>query len=334
MFRAPALGRVVSNWCREAPFDAVLLSASSMASYTTLDDLRETPLYVDLVDIDSDKWSQYAKASRLLRPLYRLEARRVRRLEGRLTQTAEAVTLVSEREAEDFRLRCEEDGLPRATTAKIRAVFNGVDLEYFQPQSNAGELSCTFVGAMDYLPNIEAVRWFATNVWPTVRERYPAARFCIVGRNPAAPVTQLAKLAGVTVTGPVDDVRPWISRSAAVVAPLQIARGIQNKVLEAMAMGRPVVATPQALAGLDVEVPQEAFCARGVEEWHDTIQRLFEDERLRAETGASARRYVETHHAWEATLQPLRRLLAASAKTGVTALKCSPERQTVTLPSE
>ena len=213
---------------------------------------------LDMVDVDSDKWTQYARTRRWpLSWVYAREGRKLAAWEARVAQDFDATLLVS----------CDEASLlqGRAPQAqhKIGAFENGVDAEYFSPARDypnpysPDALGVVFTGAMDYWPNIDAVSWFAERVFPAIREAVPAAQFTIVGSRPAESVLALARQPGVVVTGSVPDVRPWLAHAACAVAPLRIARGIQNKVLEAMAMARPVVATAQAAEGIRAEAGRD-----------------------------------------------------------------------------
>lgn len=307
-FASPELSRTLRRWSSDRRFDAVLVSSSSMLAYLDVPGLCDVPAVADLIDVDSEKWRQYASSTRgPQRLLYGLEARRLRALEADLRPSVRAVTLVSPPEADLYRR------ISAATSvADVHALTNGVDLDYFRPDDrSAGDVSPTlvFLGAMDYRPNIDAVCWFCREVWPNLRQSRPNAIFEIVGRRPADEVRRLAELPGVRVTGAVPDVRPHLARASAVVAPLRIARGIQNKVLEAMAAGRPVVASPQALEGLDVRHDEEVLAAESPSEWTTTLSDLLDGPELRQRLGTSARRYVERHHDWNVRLSPLADLL-------------------------
>ncbi|MBI3465700.1 MAG: glycosyltransferase [Planctomycetes bacterium] len=155
---------------------------------------------------------------------------------------------------------------------------------------------------MDYRPNIDGVLWFAKHVWPQVRARCPKATFYIVGRRPAPAIQRLAQVPGVIVTGAVPDVRPYLNRAAVVVAPLLIARGIQNKILEAMAACRPVVASPEAIVGLPAHPREHLIEAASIEEWGSAVCRLLKDPCLQRRFGRAARKYAENQHAWERCL--------------------------------
>jgi sugar transferase (PEP-CTERM/EpsH1 system associated) len=262
------------------------------------DGLEHVPAVVDLVDVDSQKWLDFAGASRWPKSwLYALEARRVRKLEASLPRWARAVAVVSEAEADTF------DAFAGAGAATVAG--NGVDLDYFRPGDTPTTVSCAFVGAMDYLPNVDGAVWFAREVWPLVRERFPTAEFRVVGRKPAPSVEALASLPGVVVTGSVPDVRPHVASAMVVVAPLRLARGVQNKVLEALAMGKPVVAAPPALAALRAVPGVDVLAAETAAGFADAVCGLFANPERCRELGGAGRRYVERHHHWEHCLEPL-----------------------------
>jgi sugar transferase (PEP-CTERM/EpsH1 system associated) len=213
---------------------------------------------------------------------------------------ADASLFVSEAEAQLFR--------ERTRAQRVHAVENGIDTATFDPGASFRRLEAVapllvFTGQMDYRPNVEGVVWFAESVFPHIRLRHPDAQFAIVGRKPDAAVAALAKLPGVTVTGEVPDVRPWVAAASVVVAPLKLARGVQNKVLEAMAMARPVVASPAAATGIDhggaIEVGE------GVGGMADAVNALLDDPVRAAELGRAARQRVIDHYSWDAKLAVL-----------------------------
>jgi polysaccharide biosynthesis protein PslH len=298
-FAERGLRRVIREWTRETNFDVAIVSASSLAPYLKMPQLAGVPKIVDLVDVDSQKWADFADAARgPKRWLYRLEAARVRTLERELPKWTRAVAMVSRAEADVF----ESFAGPGAATVAA----NGVDLDYFRPTGSVSDrTTCVFVGAMDYWPNVDAVTWFAREVWPRIRQRCPEAAFRIVGRKPSPAVQRLTEIAGVTVTGQVPDVRPHLAPATVVVAPLRLGRGIQNKVLEAMAMGKAIVASPAALAALNAQPGMHLLAASGPEEWAGAVCALFADPDRCRELGLAARQYVEEHHHWETCLEPL-----------------------------
>jgi sugar transferase (PEP-CTERM/EpsH1 system associated) len=260
---------------------------------------------LDMVDVDSDKWTQYALTQRWpLAWVYAREGRRLAEWEARVAQDFDATLLVSPAEAALLRAR-----VP-AARHKIGAFENGVDADYFSPARAypnpyaPGVLGVVFTGAMDYWPNVDAVTWFADRVFPAVRDVVPAAQFTIVGSHPSEAVAALARQPGVVVTGSVPDVRPYLAHAACAVAPLRIARGIQNKVLEAMAMARPVVASAQAAEGIRAEAGRDFDLAKSEAEFaHAVVARL-----QTAASAAPARDCILAHYDWAhnlAAIDPL-----------------------------
>ena len=299
LFYEPAALATLRQWAAELPGAAVVVSASPLAPY--LDQLPgEHRRVVDMVDVDSQKWREFADSTRGVKGrLYALESRRLRKLEATLPGRVDAVTLVSLAEAKVY------DDFTRPGAATV--ALNGVDLNYFAPVPTSTPVSraLAFVGAMDYLPNVDAACWFATEVWPLVRANYPDAEFRVVGRKPAPAVARLAGLPGVVVTGGLPDVRPCVASAMAAVVPMRISRGLQNKVLEAMAMAKPVVAAAPALAALAVTPGEHVLKAATPAEWIAAISELFDSPERRAELGANARAFVEANHDWGRCLKPL-----------------------------
>lgn len=265
---------------------------------------------IDFVDVDSDKWDQYARASRgPLAWLYAREARLLAEAERRLTDDADIALLVSEPEAALFRSRV------RSSTPVV-ALSNGVDpgdaaedAAVASPYPADGAPRIVFTGAMDYRPNIDAVRWFATEVLPRVRAGTPDAGFWIVGARPARAVERLAELPGVMVTGRVAEIRPYLVHAEVAVAPLRIARGLQNKVLEAMAAGRPVVATSQAFEGLEAVPGRDLLVADDAPAFAQAVSRLLVQPGTRRRLGARAALTVRERYRWSDRLDQFDRLL-------------------------
>ena len=308
-----AAARRIDAWAWEADFAAAVVSAGGLAGYLE-DDHLECERVVDLVDVDSQKWLDFAAATTGPRRwLYRFEAGRTRAEEKRLAARVSAVTLVSRHEADVF------DSFTRPGAATVAT--NGVDLDYWHPAVGSAvrttgaspvrtadpteDVACAFVGALDYLPNVDAACWFAAEVWPRVRERFPAAVFRVIGRKPAARVQALGKLPGVTVVGQVPDVRPHVASAAVCVVPMRLSRGLQNKVLEALAMGKSTVAAPPALAALRTEPGVHLLSATTPDEWVTAVCQLLADPVRRRELGAAGRRFVVANHHWDTCLKPL-----------------------------
>ena len=302
-FANSQLTNVIQKWSQQARFDVAWCSSSALSGYLNVPELANSRRFVDLIDVDSEKFFEYAAASSgVKRWLYRTEGQRLRCLEREIDRWADGLFVVSEPEARLYR-----SFHPRG---RVHAIGNGVDIDYFSPQTpTAAENGCVFVGAFDYRPNIEGAIWFCQHVWPEVHRRHPDARFRIVGRAPVREVLALGQLPGVDVVGGVPDVRPWMVQAAVAVVPLLIARGIQNKVLEAFAMGKAVVATPDPLVGLDIVHGTHAFLAKTPNEWIEQLDQLLHDATLRREVGLAGQTWVTTHHRWEQCLEPLDALI-------------------------
>jgi len=306
-FRSGALGAWVDATLSREKIGCAFAYSSPMAQYI----LGRPGLrcIVDFVDMDSAKWGDYA--SRRTWPVsavYRREGARLLAFEQDVAARADATMFVTDEEAELFRKA--SPGNP----GRIFAIRNGVDSDYFSPAADsvspfpAGEHPIVFTGAMDYWPNIDAVAWFAHEVLPGIRSRDPAARFYVVGMNPDPAVRALGDDPGTVVTGRVDDVRPYLQHARVVVAPLRVARGIQNKILEAMAMAKPVVATAAAAAALSGRPGVEFEVAGDVSEYVAKVCELLASERA-ARMGRLARERVLSDYTWAASVKCLDGLL-------------------------
>ena len=312
--------RQMANWVRERleqGMQHALVFSSAMAQYLLGERKRQMHTVVDFVDVDSDKWRQYAVKHRFpMKGVYRREARTLLDFERKIASLTNASVFVSEQEALLFR-----ELAPESAT-RIHAIDNGVDTDYFSPESDypdpypAGTRNLVFTGAMDYWANVDAVTFFALEVFPKIRSEMPEARFVIVGARPAPAVLRLAEQTGVTVTGAVRDVRPYLAHAHAAVAPLRIARGVQNKVLEAMAMGRPVVATPQALDGLRECDGMDWLVAENAPALAALSLRALREQGT-AMLGARGRVCVRRYYSWGEHMDRLVHLLEASQRAPV-----------------
>lgn len=272
---------------------------------------------VDFVDVDSDKWRQYSGSKpQPLRWLYEREAHTLAAAETAIARRADAALFVSPAEAELFRTRS------GVLAEKVHAVGNGVDLAYFTPDADypdpypPGGPVAVFTGMMDYWANVDAVIWFAAEILPALRNQIPGLRFYIVGARPTRAVLDLAGSPGVAVTGRVPDIRPYLAHAALAVAPLRIARGIQNKVLEAMAMGKPVVATSQAFEGIDAVPGLDLLVADDAAGMLRATLALLRDEATRRHVGARARGCIVQKFAWRRQLGLLDHILQHGAPRG------------------
>jgi sugar transferase (PEP-CTERM/EpsH1 system associated) len=301
-YRDAGLARWVQETVRTHKIERMLVFSSAMAQYT--DPFPNARRVVDFCDVDSDKWRQYAdQKSAPMSWLYRYEAHQLLRYERQVARDYDASLFVSAPEAELFRQLAPE------SSSKIGHFSNGVDTDYFSPDAPHanpyadGERALVFTGAMDYWPNVDAVQWFAEDVFPALRAKYADLRFYIVGSRPAPAVQALAQNDGVVVTGTVPDVRPYIAHAAVAVAPLRIARGIQNKVLEAMAMATPVVVSPQALEGIAAAPGSELVLADGAEAFQAAVAALLDGQQeAAAAIGLAARARVQSNYSWSSNL--------------------------------
>lgn len=308
LFDHPELRAYVDGTLAERPISAIFAYSCQVAQYVPerLDGIR---FIMDFVDVDSAKYAAYgADQGGPMGWVNRREGRKLLSFERQVAERADAGLFVSEAEAALFR---DASGLG---ADRIIAVENGVDLTYFNPTAGFEPLTpeergqgplLIFTGQMDYRPNIEAVDGFARRSFAHIRERHPDARFAIVGRNPFPAVRSLASLPGVVVTGAVDDVRGWLAAADVVVAPLRLARGVQNKVLEAMAMARPVIASPQAVEGIDAVAGRDLLVAGTSAEEAAATVALLGDRDAARRLGMAARARVEARYSWKATLAGL-----------------------------
>lgn len=316
-YRSPRLAEWALRTVGEHDIRAAVAFSGPMAQYLDVPGL--TRRVVDFCDVDSAKWTQYAAEHRWpMSWLYRREGERLLAFEREAAAQVDASLFVTEAEANLFRAAAPE------LSTRVGVMQNGVDADFFSP-ANGGESPypsggpvIVFSGAMDYWPNVDAVTWFATELLPRIREAVPEVRFCIVGMNPAPAVQALAG-EGVTVTGTVPDVRPYIAHSDVVVAPLRIARGIQNKVLEAMAMARPVVVSAAPAIGLDAEDGRDCAVAADGEDLCNRVVALLADPARGAAMGDAARDCVLRAYSWSAHLRMLDWLLEAPPGTAVAA---------------
>ena len=296
---------------RARPLVAEFAYSSTMAPYLT-PQRAGRPTIIDFVDADSEKWRAYAERQSF--PFSQIYAREARMLGAAELKAAGAADL-------SFCISAEEAGLwtERAPelTDKIDWYGNGVDLDFFAPRADFSPLSKTdepvivFTGAMDYWANVDAVTWFATEVLPRIRAQHPDVLFRIVGARPAKAVTDLNALPGVEVTGAVPDIRPYIAGADVSVAPMRIAQGVQNKVLEAMAMAVPVVGTARAGLGIAAESGQDLLMAEDEASIAAAVVQLLDSADLRQRVGAAGRALIERSYSWDAQLSRLQNRIDA-----------------------
>jgi sugar transferase (PEP-CTERM/EpsH1 system associated) len=319
-FRSRSLARRIEALLQGEPWDLILVHCSSMGRYVAHS--SAAPKVMDFTDMDSRKWLDYAASRRgPIAWFYALEGRKVEREEVRLARAFDFCTTISRAELaslEQLAPGAEADWFP-----------NGVDLDYFAPSAEPYDPDLVvFVGRMDYYPNEQAMQWFTSEVLPLLRSRRPQLKLKIVGADPPPNVRRLARLEGVEVTGYVPDVRPHVRRAAVSVAPLMIARGLQNKVLESMAMGVPVVAAARVVDGLAANAEWPIVTADTATEYLRAVSSLLDQPAERARLARASRAAVEGHFSWPramARLDTIMRNLSARSAQAVAQTAPAPD---------
>jgi sugar transferase (PEP-CTERM/EpsH1 system associated) len=307
-FWSPRLRHRIEDTAARYRFDAIVVHCAFAAQYVL--GISANFRLLDFGDLDSGKWLNYRQFRGF--PLcygYGLEARKLRRYEKQLTKSFDYCTLTTQGELEEFKkLNVEIPSM---------VIPNGVDAAYFHPESKPRNRHIiAFVGRMDYFPNIDGATYFAEDIFPKVRQRVPDAELWLVGSNPSRLVRNLGALSGVKVTGHVADVRPYLLQASLTVAPLRLARGTQNKILESMATGTPVVATAVAAKGVDAIPGRHLLVAEDPADFAAEVSRILEDKTFAITLSECARRQVENAHSWPRSMQILDSILDNSFKIG------------------
>jgi polysaccharide biosynthesis protein PslH len=316
-FYSPALAKRVTAELAKTRFDFIFVHCAFVAGYVA--DVTSARKLLDFGDMDSQKWLAYAKNRAFPMSLgYYLDGTKLRRAEARLARQFDVCTCTTRAELEV--LESYGTGVPADWFP------NGVDTEYFKPADAPYRPdSVCFVGRMDYYPNQEGVIGFCRDVLPLIRARRPGVTLEIVGAEPPAKIRELGRLPGVTVTGSVPDVRPYALASAVSIAPLKIARGTQNKILEAMAMGVPTVSSAAAAGGVDGEPGRNLLTAGTPREFADAVLYVLENPAERQRLSEAARARVLSHHSWKQSMAKLDRIVEEHATPR--ALAASPRRK-------
>ena len=285
--------------------DLIMVYSCNVAQYA--EHFPEVPRIMQFAELDSSRWGQFALRSRPpLRWVYAIEQRRFLAYEQHIARTFSHALVCTAAEQRDFERLI--PGVP------VSLVGNGVDLDYFHSRDVAKQPgSIVFTGMMDYFPNIDAVVWFCDKVLPIIQEQIPEAGFTICGSRPAAAVRRLTKKRGVTVTGRVPDTRPYLDEAEVFVAPMRMARGIQNKLLEALAMGLPCVASKATATATVVPDGEGLLRADEPREFAGHVVRLLRDGEFRAAMARKARAAAEAHYRWDEQMAGLDRVIAAVA---------------------
>jgi polysaccharide biosynthesis protein PslH len=312
-FYSSELAAKVRQRLAERAWDLIFVHCSSVAQY--VQDVQGIPKILDFGDMDSQKWLEYANYKPF--PLsmgYRLEGQKMLAAEKRLARRFDLCTTTTRAEWQTL------DSY--GTGAKSDWFPNGVDAGYFSPTDGAYDPdTISFIGRMDYYPNQECMTRFCKTVWPLLRQQRPAIKLLIVGADPSPQMRALGELPGVTVTGSVPDVRPFIRSSALMVAPLAIARGTQNKILEAMGMGVPVVTSTAAAGGVDALAEQHFLVADSAADTAAAVLRIVQNPAERARLAVAGRERMQSHHAWPRSMQRLDALIARCREASATPLR-------------
>lgn len=309
-FYSKAFQSLFDQWIKQQSYNALICFSSPMAEYVFKSSLNVAKaiytLIMDFCDLDSDKWHQYAQKKPFpLNLLYRLEGVRLLAFEKKINRSFSRSIFVSHQEADLFR-----QYFPEAN--QVNVVPNGVDFDYFNPDlvvckaEQEGVPTIGFFGAMDYYANVDGALWFTNRIWPLVKKQIPDAVFLIVGSNPDQRLEALQSDPSIRVTGFVDDIREYYQMCCVCVVPLRIARGVQNKVLEAMSMAKPVVATSSSVQGIgiwnkhfiSIEDEPSQFAVRIIE--------LLQDQQQRKNVGHAARKYIKRHLSWKSNMALLK----------------------------
>jgi sugar transferase (PEP-CTERM/EpsH1 system associated) len=296
-FHSAALARTTKRLLATRRYDLVFVHCSSMAHY--VQHVQGIPKLLDFGDMDSQKWLEYARhRTAPLSAGYWWEGMRMLAAEKRFARRFDFCTATTRAEWQTltgYGVDTPSDWFP-----------NGVDSAYFAPADAPYDPdTIAFVGRMDYYPNQQAVNWFCSDVLPAIRHVRPQVQFVIVGAEPPPAIRRLGAISGVSVTGSVADVRPHVARAALTVAPLAIARGTQNKMLESMAMGVPVVATGIAAGGVDAVAGEHLLVADRPGEFATAVLSILADPAMRTRLAVAARDRVLSHHAWPASMRRL-----------------------------
>lgn len=299
-FASRRMRRLVKRAVSNNDFDAVFVCSSPMAQYVPQELLSRAVM--DMADVDSEKWRDRAGgANPLMSRIYSLEWRRLREYEYRTIARFANTVVTTGREAALL------DRLDEFTRrARLRTIANGVDLDFFQPSFQSPDTispRLVFVGAMDYFANVEGARYFAEEVFPLIRSRESRAKFSIIGANPTDQVKKLARYPGVIVTGEAADARSYLREATLCVVPLRHARGARREILEAMAAGKAVIASPEAVAGLRVVNGAHLMIADSPRKFADAALEVIRDASLRESLETQARQFIEAEHDWKSLLQ-------------------------------
>lgn len=312
-FHLRALQEKLNNYLSDHSVDLLYCTSSAMAEYAFLAGRIHPKLrvIVDFMDLDSDKWWNFSQLSRFpMSVVYGYESKVLGRYEQRVQQSVDECLFVSQAEADLFCTRHQYQA------KNLRVVGNGVELSNYYPPAEPRfhePLTLLFTGVMDYLPNEDAICWFADKVWPMVVQQHPAAKLVVAGMKPSQRVLDLQQLGNIEVTGFVEEMLPYYQQADVFIAPFQIARGVQNKILQAFACGLPVVTTPIGAEGIDGNNEEHVLIAETPQHFAEQIQRLVQHSDLYQRLSVAARELIQREYLWEAKNRHLIELVFSGA---------------------
>lgn len=294
--------------------DALLLTASSLSYYIFNSPYHKSThcrLFMDFMDVDSDKWAQYASSSSLLmRYVYKRESKGIKKLEAKTNQRFDECFLIAKEETQLFSTSVD-------SSKEITVLGNGLDFDAFYPakvQPCAKKISAAphflFTGVMDYKPNVDAVLWFVEKCWPLIREKAPNAKFTVGGMNPTEEIKALAGSDGIDVTGFVDDILPYFHKAHAFVAPFRLARGVQNKVLQAAACKLPIITTTMGAEGISFANADSMWVEDDVDSFVKACVQSIENFELSQRKALRSYQAIVSEYSWEQQLSPLKMAMA------------------------
>ena len=310
-FYSLRLQEIIDQLIANEAFQNIVCASSSMAEYifnsTTLPGLKNRPkLIMDFMDLDSDKWKQYSDSSAFpMKWIYKRESALLAKCEQNIYDFFDICFFISKAEVDLF---CQKN----KCTEKPLAIGNGIENESYTPAIHPPENVdpvFIFTGVMDYKPNIDSVLWFTENVWPKVTKKYPESRLIIAGMNPVPGILALTNVKGIEVTGFVDNILPYYHQSDIFIAPLRIARGVQNKVLQAFSCGLPVIATSMGAEGIDYTDDENILIADTPDALFDSTERLISNKILYQYLKDNALKLIKNHYCWDGKLAPLKEIL-------------------------
>ncbi len=310
-FYSLKLQEIIDQLISSETFQNIVCTSSSMAEYifksSAITESKNRPkLIMDFMDLDSDKWRQYSDLSTLpMKWIYRREFNLLSKYEQKIYNFFDICFFITQAEVDLF---CQAN----ECTEKPLAIGNGIENETFTPAIHPPENDAPvfiFTGVMNYKPNIDAVLWFTDNVWPKITKKHPESRFIIAGMNPVPGILALTNVKGIEVTGFVDDILPYYHQSDFFIAPLRIARGVQNKILQAFSCGLPVISTSMGAEGIDYSDGENLLIADTPDAFFDNIEKLISNKILYQSLKENALKLIKNHYSWDVKLAPLEKIL-------------------------